>query len=231
VNRVKLRNKRVLISGGSKGVGVYIAKAFSSAGAKVALLARSESKMHNVSSSFPHESLVCPADLSKPATLKKAVQRVAHAWGGIDVLVNNAVYYCEQDFLEVTQEEWDERVSVSLRGPYFLTQAVIPHMLAQGGGDVISIGAAVVQKPVAKGHLTEYAASKGGLTGFVRALRDAYEPKGIRFSLVNPGWIYKGEETERHAKQVHAEEVARTVLFLASLSPGHVIREITLETP
>lgn len=228
---MQLHDKRVLLSGGSQGVGVYIAKTLSKAGAKVALLARSEEKMRDVADHLPGEALICPADLSKPLTLKHAVQQVEQAWGGVDVLVNNAVNYQEQDFLEITPVEWTERVNVSLRGPYFLTQAVLPYMLAAGKGDVISIGASVVQKPVANGRLSEYAASKGGLTGFMRALRDAYESQGIRFSLINPGWIYKGEEADKHAKQVHAEEVARTVLFLASLSYGHVIREISLETP
>lgn len=228
---MELQDKRVLLSGGSQGVGVYIAKTLSKAGAKVALLARSEEKMRDVADHLPGEALVCTADLTEPLSLKEAVLQVEQAWGGIDVLVNNAVYYREQDFLQVTPEEWTERVNVSLRGPYFLTQAVVPYMLAQRRGDVISIGSADVQKPVAKGHLTEYAASKGGLTGFMRALRNEYEGKGIRFSVINPGWIYKGEEADKHVKQVHAEEVARTVLFLASLSPGHVIREITLETP
>lgn len=228
---MELQDKRVLLSGGSRGVGVYIAKVLSKAGAKVALLARNEQNMHDVSESLPGETLICKADLTEPLSLKQAAMQVEQAWGGIDLLVNNAVHYQEQDFLNVTPQEWSERVNVSLRGPYFLTQAVIPYMLAQGRGDVIAIGAADVQKPVAKGHLTEYAASKGGLTGFMRALRDEYEKQGIRFSVINPGWIYKGEEVERHVKQVHADEVARTVLFLASLSPGHVIREITLETP
>lgn len=228
---MQLEDQRVLISGGSQGVGVYIAKELSEAGAKVALVARNEGKMREVADCLPGEALACPADLTNPPSLKRAVQQVDRAWGGIDVLVNNAVFYREQDFLDVTPEEWTARVNVSLRGPYFLTQAVLPYMLAQGRGDVITIGAADVQKPVAKGHLTEYAASKGGLTGFMRALRDEYETKGIRFSLISPGWIYKGEEKERHPKQVHAVEVARTVLFLASLSPGHVIREVMLETP
>lgn len=226
-----LKGRRVLLSGGSRGVGEYIAKMLSEAGAHVALLARSEDKMRTVAEHLPGDVLVCRADLAEPETLTKAVQRVIHAWGGIDVLVNNAVFYREQDFLEITPEEWTARVNVSLRGPYFLTQAVLPYMIKAERGDVITIGSSDVQKPVAKGHLSEYAAAKGGLTGFMRACRDAYEPKGIRFSMINPGWIYKGEETERHEKQVHAEEVARTVLFLATLTPGHVIREIMLETP
>lgn len=228
---MELHGKRVLLSGGSRGVGVYIAKTLSEAGAKVALLARSEGAMRKVAERLPGDGLVCKADLAEPQTLKEAVDRVEQTWGGIDVLVNNAVYYQEQDFLQVTPDEWTERVNVSLRGPYFLTQAVIPIMLKNRGGDVIAIGSSDVQKFVAKGHLSEYAAAKAGLTGFMRALRDEYEPRGIRFSMINPGWIYKGEEAEKHKKQVHAEEVARTVLFLATLAPGHVIREITLETP
>lgn len=228
---MELQGRRVLLSGGSQGVGVYIAKTLSRAGAKVALLARSEDKLRDVANHLPSEALVCAADLTEPISLKQAVQQVEQAWGGIDVLVNNAVNYEEQDFLEVTPHEWTERVNVSLRGPYFLTQAVLPYMLAEGRGDVISIGASVVQKSVANGSLSEYAASKGGLIGFMRALRDEYEQRGIRFSVINPGWIYKGETAEKHKKQVHAEEVARTVLFLATLSPGHVIRELTLETP
>lgn len=228
---MSLSDKRVVLSGGSEGVGVYIAKVLSKAGAKVALVARNETKLEDVASRLPGEALVCPANLNEPPSLKSVAQKVDQAWGGIDILINNAVFYKEQDFLDVTPEEWDQRVRVNLRGPYFLTQAVLPFLTVQGRGDVITIGAADVQKPVAKGHLSEYAASKGGLMGFVRALRDRYEAEGIRFSLINPGWIYKGEEADRHPKQVHAEEVARTVLFLASLRPGHVIREVNLETP
>lgn len=184
------RRQTCLNQRGSQGVGVYIVKTLSEAGAKVALLARNEDKMREVADRLPGEALVCPADLTYPPSLKRAVQQVDQAWGEIDVLVNNAVFYREQDFLDVTPEEWTARVNVSLCGPYFLTQAVLPYMLAQGRGDVITIGAADVQKPVAKGHLTEYAASKGGLTGFMRALRDEYETKGIRFtSLAQVGFI------------------------------------------
>jgi meso-butanediol dehydrogenase/(S,S)-butanediol dehydrogenase/diacetyl reductase len=202
----QLRGKCALITGGGKGIGRGIVERFAAEGAQVAVAQRSP---------LPTDLGQLPgvhgiqADLTDPAGFAEIADRAAELMGGIDVLVNNAGAMAEQSVEEITVEEWDRMVSLNLRAPLFMTQAVLPHLRARGGGSVISVGSieGIAANP---GH-SAYSASKAGVHGLSRAMAVDLGAEGIRCNTIVPGWI-STELSEDYLASMPDPEAAREEL-------------------
>lgn len=138
----RLDGKVALVTGASRGIGAAIARDLAEAGAAVALTARREQALEEVSASLPSggESLVAPADMTSTDDLERLVDRVVRELGGVDVLVNNAgILTPAKQVYDVDLNEWDDVLNVNLRAPWYLSKLVHPHMKERGGGHVVNL--------------------------------------------------------------------------------------------
>ena len=187
--------KRWLITGASRGIGHAIAARALAAGDRVALLARSAGVLEAAASAGP-AALGVQADVTDAASVARAVDRVVSAWGGVDVLVNNAGVHRGGRVERLVPDDWDEVLSTNLTAPLTLARAVLPHM--QAGSSIVNIGAVVGFRGFSGD--APYGAAKAGLAGLTRVLAVELAARGIRVNLVVPGFVeteMTGELSER----------------------------------
>jgi len=180
---MELGGKRVLITGASRGLGRGMAEAFAREGAKVALVARSEGSIKELSERLG--GTAHPCDLMDDAQVLGLVERVEREAGPIDVLVNNAGISFVAHMLDNTPEQIDQILRTNLLAPIQICRQAIPRMIERGGGHVVNMSSvAAILAPPGLGH---YAASKAGLSHYTAGLRVEVGPRGIGTTLVEIG--------------------------------------------
>lgn len=185
----KLTGKRTLISGGDSGIGRAVALHFAREGARVAILYNSaEDKAEETRAGIEAEgaeAIVIQIDVSDSAACNAAVKQVVDAWGGIDVLVNNAGMQKPYDDLgDVDDDDWRMHFAVNMDGIFYLTRAALPHM----GQDTSIINTTSINAFVGHETLLPYTSTKGAIVSFTRALAKQQMGK-IRVNEVAPGPI------------------------------------------
>ena len=224
--------KRVLISGGSRGIGRSLCKIFSDNGYDVAFIYKSNDEAAaSVASSTG--ALSIKADVSIPSEAKRAVTTAIEALGGIDVLVNNAGISLIKLFTDVSDEEFKSIINTNLGGAFYLSREVSAHMVRQKHGRIINVGS--MWGKCGASCEVPYSASKAALRGMTMALAKELGPSGITVNCIEPGLI----RTEMNASLDEAalkeisdstplmrmgepEEVAALALFLASDSASFI---------
>src|SRR5437867_3316400 len=235
-----LAGRTALVSGAGRGIGAAIARALDAAGARVALVARTESELRAVEPEQRHDPDLVPAHLGTRDGPQKAADAVLKAFDGrLDVLVNNAATLLRKDSHTVTVEELDLLWQVNVRSALLLTAAVLPAMVARRAGSIVSVSSISGLRGAPRRSI--YAATKAALDGMTRALAMEYGPQGIRVNSVAPGVVETAMWKEHLARPGVAEavldviptrrlstpeEVADVVVFLAS----DASRAITGET-
>jgi NAD(P)-dependent dehydrogenase (short-subunit alcohol dehydrogenase family) len=180
----ELEGKRVLITGGTKGVGAATVRRFQLSGASVATTARSES---------PHPEpsvLFIQADVGTPSGVQRVVGRIAREWGGIDILVNNVggTETKPGGFEVLTDEDWLNVLNVNLLAAVRLDRAFLPGMIERGSGVVVHVSSVQHRLPFSNSTLA-YAAAKGALSTYSKGLAKGVAPKGVRVVMISPGFI------------------------------------------
>jgi NAD(P)-dependent dehydrogenase (short-subunit alcohol dehydrogenase family) len=186
---LRLDGKRALITGATKGIGADIAKAFTSAGARVVLSGRDETELAAastaLSSEFDAEVRAAAVDLAQPDGPARLAELAGEAFGGLDVLVNNAGISHPQPVLETDPALFDATIAVNLRAPALLASAVGAVMVEQGtGGSIITVASAAALAPLPDHYA--YCASKAGLVMATKVLARELGPYGIRANSVCP---------------------------------------------
>lgn len=179
----------VWITGASSGIGEALAMAFSDAGARVILSARSEGKLAHLAETCGGASRahVLPLDLAEPEHLPAAAEAARSKWGRIDILVNNAGMSHRSTARETSMETVRRIMEVNFFAPVILTKAVLGGMVEQGGGRIVVVSS-IIGKFGAPGR-SSYGASKHALHGYFDALRAEEWRNGIRVTLVTPGYV------------------------------------------
>jgi NAD(P)-dependent dehydrogenase (short-subunit alcohol dehydrogenase family) len=187
---VKLKDKIALITGGGRGIGKAIAMAYAREGAKLALCARTGSELEQTVAEIRElkgdaEGWTCDVSWEEP--VKEFVPKVQNRFGRIDILVNNAgVMTRPAPIAELEVKKWDYTIAVNLRGPFLVTQAVLPIMM-QKSGSIINVSSSVGRGAYA--NFIAYATSKWGLEGFTQTLAAETRSSGIRVNSVEPGYV------------------------------------------
>jgi NAD(P)-dependent dehydrogenase (short-subunit alcohol dehydrogenase family) len=236
---ISLAGRTALVSGAGRGIGAAIARALGAAGARVALVARSEDELREVAAGL-HDPVVVPADLGTPDGPEAAAGAALEAFGGrLDVLVNNAGAPLRKDSHTVTIDELDLLWRVNVRSALLLTAAVLPAMVARRAGSIVSISSISGLRGAPRRSI--YAATKAALDGMTRALAMEYGPHGIRANSVAPGVVETAMWKENLARPgvaeavidviptrrlSTAEEVADVVVFLASDASRAITGEV-----
>ncbi|MBW3567112.1 MAG: SDR family oxidoreductase [Proteobacteria bacterium] len=230
----RFNGKRVLVTGGSRGIGRATAERFAADGARVCVhFGHDEAAARRVLENLPGDGhCIAEADLSDPHAVREVVKRALQELGGIDVLVNNAGVFFDHpvDTLDYDdwQEAWTRTVGINLLGPANLVHQLVPHMIEKGGGRIINISSrgAFRGEPVAPA----YGASKAGLNSFSQSLAVALAKHNIQVFAVAPGFVatdmvkdlLDGERGKAIAAQsplnrvAQPEEVAAVIAWLAT---------------
>ncbi|MGH7795410.1 MAG: SDR family NAD(P)-dependent oxidoreductase [Candidatus Binatia bacterium] len=186
-----LKDKVALITGGGRGIGKAIATAYAREGAKLALCARTGGELDQAVTELralkaEAEGWTCDVSLEEP--VKSLIANVAKKFGRIDVLVNNAgVMTRPTPMTEVDVKKWDYTIAVNLRGPFLVTQAVLPVMIKQKSGSIINVSSMIGRG--AYPNFIAYATSKWGLEGFTQTLASEARLSNIRVNSVEPGYV------------------------------------------
>ena len=201
---MKLKDKVALITGGGRGIGKAIAQAYVRAGAKLALCARTSAELNQTvkelrGMNVEAEGWTCDVALEEP--VKEFVANAHKKFGRIDILVNNAgVMTRPTPMTELDVKKWDYTIAVNLRGPFLITQAVLPIMMKQKAGSIINVSSMIGRGAYA--NFLAYATSKWGLEGFSQTLAAEARSSNIRVNSVEPGYVatkltgYSGSKPE-----------------------------------
>jgi NAD(P)-dependent dehydrogenase (short-subunit alcohol dehydrogenase family) len=184
-----LRGTVALVTGGNIGIGAAVAERLAGEGAHVAIGFLEDPEgaaglAERLSSAGPR-SLAVPCDVTDQASVTDAVSLIGSELGSITRLVNNAGVLTRKPFIDLEETEWDQTLQVSLYGSYRCARAVVPGMLAAGGGAIVNTTSELVVR--AGRDLSHYVSAKSGVIGLTRALASELGGRGIRVNAVAPG--------------------------------------------
>jgi NAD(P)-dependent dehydrogenase (short-subunit alcohol dehydrogenase family) len=182
---------RVVITGASSGIGLDLAKRFLAKGSRLVLNARDPEKLERACRNLAGgKSVVAvPGHIGDPATPRAVAEAARQHFGGVDVLVNNAGIFAPKPFLESSAEDLERFFTTNVKGTYFMTQAIVPLMIAAGGGSIINIGTVLVDQAMAGLPVSAAMASKGGVHALTVSLAAELARYGIRVNTLAPGII------------------------------------------
>lgn len=217
------KDKTVIVTGGSEGVGAAVARQFAEAGANLMLVARSKKNLEALAEELRDKSRVeiFAMDVADADACVDLFKKANFEYGRIDVLINNAGYHERGKFETVDATDLGKMIDVNLRAPVVLTRLALPYMREAGGGVIINVGSLAGRTPVP--NSATYAASKAGLRSLTYSLHEELEGSKIKIGIVSPGPIDTGfimsdidnvSDITFSQPLSTAEEVAQVVLDL-----------------
>jgi NADP-dependent 3-hydroxy acid dehydrogenase YdfG len=232
-----LASRSALVTGASRGIGLACARAFAAAGARVAMLARTEATLRTEARDIGIGALPIVCDLSRADSTHRAVQEVESAFGGPpDVIVNNAGLFVLASLAATSPADFARTVDTNLVAPFTIAYAFLPGMRARGSGHIVTIGS-IADRNALPGNAA-YAASKFGLRGLHEVLRAELRGTGIRATLVSPGPVdtplWDPVDPDRRpgftprAEMLSPDAVAAAVLYAVTQPPEVNVDELRL---
>jgi len=200
----------VVITGGSRGLGLVMARQLAAQGARLVLLARDERELDRAKRLLEEEHqaqvMTIRCDIRRRADVRAAVDRVLEAWSIVDVLINNAGIIQVGPLEHMQHEDFENAMATHFWGPLHLMLELVPVMRRRGFGRIVNISS--IGGRIAVPHLAPYSASKFALTGLSDAVRAELEPHGIRVTTVCPGLMRTGSPMNAQMKGNHEAEYA-----------------------
>jgi len=217
-----VKNKVVLVSGGTQGIGLSIANTFALDGYRVAVCAR-----HNAL--LPNNITYFPCDVADKADIQRLADSIIEHYGVIDVLVNNAGLFIPGSIQDEDDSVLENLMRTNLYSAYYLTKRLLPTMIKNGGGTVINVCSTASTAAYSNGGA--YAISKHALLGFSKCLRQETKAQNIRVLSVLPGATYTGSwdgSGVPEERMMPAQDVAKIIFESYKLSDRTVVEEILI---
>jgi NAD(P)-dependent dehydrogenase (short-subunit alcohol dehydrogenase family) len=239
-----LTNRVALVTGTSRGLGQYFARALARAGADLILTSRNKASLQAFESELRELGCRCASvslDVCSEQSIQAAISDASAAFGKIDILVNNAGMNIRKPATEVTWEDWNQILDTNLRGSFFVAQAVAKGMIKREYGRIINIGS--VTSVAGYAGLGPYGASRGGIRQLTMSLADDWGPHGITVNCLAPGWfktaqnkvMYENKEWVQYLcdriplkRPGRPDDLDGPVVFLASEESRYVTGQILL---
>ena len=237
---ISFKDKIVLITGGSRGIGRMTAEKFAAAGATTLITyANSAAKAEELVGELKgkgYNAHCYKVDVKDTAAMEEFINTTAKEFGQIDVLVNNAGVVRDNLIMMMSPEEWTDVINTNLTGVYNAIKPCARHMMRKRTGAIINLSSIAGSKP-GRGH-SNYAATKGGIEAMTKALAQELGAKGIRVNAVAPGMIetdmsqaVRDAASDQILEAIvlkrfgQAEDIANAILFLASDQAGYITGE------
>jgi 3-oxoacyl-[acyl-carrier protein] reductase len=238
----KLQDRVAIVTGGSRGIGRAIVTALAAEGAKVALVYRGSKEAADATVQAVTQAggtaIAYQVDVTDRSAVQQCAEAVEKQWGPVNVLVNNAGVIHDDLFVRLEPEQWDKVLATNLGGTYNFCRAVAYGMMKQRRGRIVNVSS-VAAEHVNMGQ-TNYAASKGAINSFTRALAVELAPRNVTVNAVAPGFIATdmsaavrnkaGDLIEKKyipMKRIGTpEDVARVVVFLAGDDAAYVTGQV-----
>jgi NAD(P)-dependent dehydrogenase (short-subunit alcohol dehydrogenase family) len=220
---MRLKGKKIVVTGGSKGLGRALALRFASEGACVTICARSADELNRLSielSARGAHVLALPCDIADPEQVAQFASSALEDLGAVDALVNNASILGPRiELIEYSKPTWDRVMDVNLNGLFNVTKAFLPSMVRSRSGSVINVTSSVGK--VGRARWGAYAVSKFAMEGFTQTLADEVRGTGIRVNSVNPGPMdtamrHAAYPDEDRSRLKSPEEVTEVFVYLAA---------------
>lgn len=235
---MKLDGQVAIITGAGRNIGEETARLLASEGARIAVVDMDKERGDQVAMQIKEaggDAMGFVANIGSEADMQQLVQDVVKRWGKIDILVNNAAISDNKNILDITKEEWDQVIAVTLTGPFLLSKYVATQMVEQGtAGKIVNVGS--TSGFYGRKRAIAYAAAKGGVTTLTRAMAVQLAPYNIRVNGVVPNKIGspvgKSEfNPERLVVNLRGRpgvplDLARAVLFLVSDDSDFVVGDM-----
>ena len=230
-----LKNKKVIITGGSRGIGYSILKEFYKKNSDILTIGSNLQNLENVKKDFPNIKIK-QLDLKSSTDIKEQFPKLLDELGGLYILVNNAGITKDNLTLRMKEDEWSDVINVNLSSVFFMCQFAIKSMIKNRSGNIINITSVV-------GHTgnagqANYTASKAGIVAMTKSLAREYAKKNIRLNCVSPGFIatdmtkeLKEEYQSELLKNIpinrlgSGQDIANAVIFLASEASSYITGE------
>jgi len=238
---MEFKEKRVIITGGTKGLGKAIALSFAREGAWVGINYSSDDKSASSTEAelkrLTTKFILLKADVSSESSVRKMINNVLDQWEYVDILVNNAGVIRDKLLMFLDEKDWDRVLEVNLKGTYLCSRAIIKTMIARRSGRIINITSP--SAITGRAGQTNYSASKGGIISFTKSLSKEMARLGITVNAVCPGIIstpmIENLDQETKSNLLHMipmgkfgkpEDIAGMVLFLASKKAEYITGQI-----
>ena len=228
---VDLKGKTALLTGGSKGLGPYIGRALAEEKMNVALAARSEDALREAAndiSSLGVRTLAAAADVTDESSVRQMLVRVRDEFGSIDVLVNNAGIEWVSAYRHLEVAAIRNMIATNLMAPMCLTRLVLPEMIQQGRGHIVTMSSLGGKK--GSPYSATYAATKAGLIEWTRGLREELRGSGVGASVICPGFVAKAgmfavynKKAPRLVGETTPEKVAEAVVRSIKKNIGEIV--------
>ena len=233
-----LHGRRALVTGAGRGIGAAVARLFAERGASLLLLDIDRDTVESVAGELTRsgcDARPCIADVADISRTRSAIGDLVQ---GIDILVNNAgISGREARFADIDEAGFDRMMNIHVRGAFFLTQSVLPGMIARGGGRIINVSSN--RGMVGYSRSSHYCAAKAALLGFTKAWAKELAPYGVLVNAVAPGVVFTEMNTwngmaplEEEAtwnllkRWAEPEEIAYTIAFLASAEAAFITGQV-----
>lgn len=205
--RFDFQDKVAVVTGGAQGIGAACARRLAQDGASVSIWDVDADRGRALADELGTQGQYVHCDVSRKANVDAALAATLDRFGRVDQLVNNAGIVRPNNFLDITEAEWDEVIGINLKGAFLVAQAVARAMVAHGGGAIVHMSS--VNAVMAIPSIATYNVSKGGIAQLTRVMSLALIDQGVRVNAVAPGTI----ATELAKKAVMADEAARARLM------------------
>jgi len=227
LDKTDLNGKRIVLSGGSTGIGLATARKLAAAGARIVTFARHAEELQKAVEELSRHGEVhgIPADAASRDDLEAVFRHADEKLGGVDVLINNAAIGAGS-VVDGSPEDWQYAVQTNVLGYIHATGMAIQRMKANGGGHIVCVGSMSADLREKEGDI--YAATKAAVQAFCESLRKSVNPLGIRVSLVEPGAIdtpmqtkpqEKKDEMKQEASMLPPEDIADCVYYCLTQPP------------